>query len=719
MFNRNVIGELSDQATTSLLDCAAWAEGEGTRYSADAPVDDGRTIQHLEQVEADSDLLENLYCGDVLSLKDLLDHFSSSPTTAERITKAFLTAVSQAPDAGLDVLVATGLVDFRYQDEIDGRNCLHKAAMTGRRKFLQAALAGGVEPTSVDAYGRIPLHYASMNGHVQLIEDLVHADRSTVNVPDLDNFTPLIHAIVNGRLRSVQVMINFDAHVNQINETGHIPLNLACQHGSLDIVDLLLQKQPRIVPDAEGLYPQHLVARFGRDTRLLLRLQEDGANLDQADKLYSWTPLFHAASEGRVGCIRTLLACGVDACAKDEKGQSALYYATWEGHLECMSLLSNTVKRLVDDTPLASHQSSSAAAQTSVSSGGSIEQIPDLSLPPPILPTRRYGHSYLENKSTVLVLFGEQGTNAVTFYDESKYPAARLTVTPRCTHTLPRNLLLPIQDENRCISFDIDTIDDFALDFDVFPTFGKKVIAKGSVPSDVFTRPQSSSGHHYLSLLDPRLRAVGQMSFKFQIIKPFQSLPLDITPFATYWKATSQLENRPTSFVTGSSLSGEYIRVAVQSTKDGVPIVWPNWTLVHAGLTVSVPHLTKSEFQALRSCRTSGAPLDNVAHSKSSHTLHETLSKSHLTLDHVLSTLPTDINLELHVMYPTEDQERALHFGPMISVNDFADGILGIVFHHTKKSWNDTTTQSRSIVLSSYNADVCTALNWKQPNCEY
>lgn len=723
VFNRDVISDLSDQASASLLDCAAWAEGEEPRYGNEPSTTQSQITPRLEQTEADSDLLDFLYRGDVPSLRGLLSRFDSSPASAERITRAFLTAISQAPEASLDVLLATDLVDWTCQDEINDRNCLHKIAMSGRRRYVQAALEGGIDPSMVDAYGRIPLHYAAMNGHTELLEDLVHAKRDTVDVQDLDNFTPLIHAIVRGNLECVENILSFSPKVDRLNDSGHIPLNLACQQGSLSVVSLLLQQNPHIIPDAEGLFPQHLVARFGTDSRLLLLLQNNGADLNQPDKLYGWTPLFHAASEGRVACLKTLLDCGVPIDVRDEKGQPALYYAAWEGHLQCMRLLSPPTDRLASQNAPPPSTLPEIASKSIVSSGVSVEQIPDLALPPPIIPTRRYGHNFLENKSTVLVIFGEGDSNAVTFYDESKYPAARLTITPRPPDILPRNLLLPIQEEYRCISFETDTVEGFAIEFDVYPTFGKKVIAKGSVPSDVFQSGKNSSGHHYLSLFDPRLRVVGQMSFKFQVIRPFQSLPIGGTSLNTYWKATSQSESKPSSLVTGSSLSGDYVRISVQSSQDLVPVVYPHWWYTHNELSVPVSHLTCSAFQEVcpsgslntTSWLSSGSFTQEHSLSKLQWTIH----KAHLSLEQVLESLPTTVNLDVHILFPSEQQERNLHVGPTPNINDFADSILSTVFKHTRKSRDAASGQTRSLMFSSYNTDFCTAMNWKQPNCKF
>ena len=703
-----------------MLDCAAWVEGEGTTYTSD--VNDAiQPTPRLEQTEADSDLLDILYRGDLSSLKDILDHLDSSTASQSRISRAFLTVISQAPEAGLDLLLATNLVDWKLQDEINDRNCLHKVAMVGRRKYLRIALDNGIEASTLDAYGRIPLHYAAMNGHTRCIEDLVDAQRDTVDLQDLDHFTPLIHAIVHSRLESLRAILNFSPQIDRIHQTGHVPLNLACQHGSIDMVKLLLSRKPQIVPDAEGLYPQHVVARFGTDSRILLLLQENAADLDQEDELYSWTPLFHAASEGREDCLKTLLSCGVKLDARDEKGQPALYYATWEGHLNCMALLSNSVHEIRSAVQETTSSRAEPMPDQSIPSGPSIDQIPDLSLPPPIMPTRRYGHNFLENKSTVLMHFNDDNTDAVIFYDESKYPAARLTVTPSYSDSLPRNLLLPIQDDNRLVSFETEDLERFAVEFDVYPTFGKRVLAKGSVPPEVFSARRHSSGSHHLSLIDPRLRTVGQLNFKFQVIKHFPALPAGNT-FATYWKATGQLESHSSLFVSGSSLSGEYLRVVIQSTEDAVPVAWPEWALECGGIHVPISRLSLETFEDLRPVGVPQKPSRDVVDALVGNVtvtgLRATLYRSHLSLSKLLECLPAKVKIELHILYPTEEQEHRLHLGSSTNINTFVDSLLHTVFDSAQNLRDSSPPADRSLVFSSYNADLCTAINWKQPHCE-
>ncbi len=725
-FNRDVISELSDQATTSLLELGAWAEGEKIQY-------DPRSSEHvaggqsLGTDESDTDLqfLQALNTGNKTSLEDWINRLRGSADARGRFTRIFLAAIAEAPDATLKVLLETGLVDLGAEDEINERNCLHEAAISGRALVTEAGLEGGVDVSRVDVYGRIPLHYACMHGRVDLIQSLVNSNPATIDLMDHDNFTALIHGIVHHQLPSVRSLLEHKARIDPNSESDHVPLNLACQHGSFAISELLLQQGAHILPDAEGLYPQHQVARSGRSPELLLLLRSYGADLNQLDKLYQWTPLFHAASEGHVRCLQTLLESGASADILDEKDLSAMYYATWEGNLECMTLLaplaggSGLARPSLPSLP---SQSMNPLAPSSAPEPMRVDAdaIPDFSLPPPIIPLRRYGHNFLDTKTFVQLSFEEVGSEAIIFYHDSKYPAARLTISSKISDLIPRNLLLPIQEDTKIISFQIDNLDSFIIDFDVFPTFGSKVIARSVALSTVFSGLNSSSGHTCLPLFDPRLRAIGQISFNFQVIKPFHGIPLEITHFATYWKATSQFDSQPSALITGSSLSGEYVRLFVQLTSDGIPVLYPKWTLRHGGIEYPVGRLTYEQFVAIGSQSVKiNDVLDTLPDLRTDNLVetHQLLAFSFLALRDVLAFLPPEIHIDLQILYPTPAEERTLRLGPTLNLNDFADAILTDVFDHARASREKSADYVRSVVFSSYNPDACTALNWKQPNC--
>lgn len=735
-FNREVLRDLSDRATTARLELEAWAEGENIQFDAARPSERTVTGQHIgtEEDEFDLQILQTAASGNLQTLREWIAKLQSAPDAQDRITRTFLAAINEFSDDVLGLLLESGLVDIHAEDDINERNCLHEAAISGRDFVFKAALLAGVDISRSDVYGRIPLHYACMHGRVEMVRELLAAGPHTVDLMDHDNFTPLIHSIVKDQLECAEQLLYNNARINPASESDHIPLNLACQHGSLPIVRMLFERNARLLPDAEGLYPQHMVARSGQSPELLLLLKQHGADLNQKDKLYQWTPLFHAASEGCVACMRTLLELDVDANAVDEKGLSAMYYAAWEGHLECMVLLwSHRSKSSLPQRPLdvlnglRLQESASAPDQYLAESTVSADMetadgIPDLSLPPPIIPLRRYGHNFLDTKVFVQISFEQTGFGSVLFDQAGRYPAARLTISSKLSDLIPRTIMLPIQDDARTVSFQIDNLDTFAVDFEIFPTFGSKVIAKSVALPSVFKAEKSSSGSCCLPLFDPRLRSVGQIRFNFQVIKPYHGDPLEITHFATYWKATSALDSDHNGLVTGSSLSGDYVQLFVQLTKDRVPVLYPQFVLDHHGIDIPICRLTYDQFRAIGLERgvNYSQILESLRDKNVNHIaeVHQVLAASFLSLRDVLSHLPIGIHVNLSILYPSAVEEQKLDMTSLADINSFADAILTDVFDHARASREKNPDFMRSIVFTSYNANICTALNWKQPNCK-
>lgn len=684
-------------------------------------------LMSQEDVDLDSQLLQAVAAGNLSVVQDWVARMRSLPDGSQRVTKAFFSTADEAPDEALKLLLETNLVDLTSVDEINQRNIIHKAAISGRTLLLQAGLAQGVNVRAPDVYGRIPIHYACIHGHMALVKELLSAGPDTIDFKDHDNFTPLIHSIVHSHLFCIQVLLQHDARIDPMSEAEHIPLNLACQHGSVPVVELLLKRQPQILADAEGLYPQHLVARSSKNPQLLLLLRDYGADLDQPDKLYQWTPLFHAASEGNVDCLKCLLQCNVNIGFEDEKGLSALYYATWEGHLECMRLLaqaqSSPPSATVDQAMPPPPQPNAPMPPPSSTPGPmakDAESIPDFYLPPPIIPVRRYGHNFLESKTFVVIRLGDKDGNAITFYDDSKYPAARITVSSKSSDLIPRNILLPVQEDSKTIAFQIDNLENFSIDFDIYPTFGAKVIARAVIDSPIFINATRSSDMTNLVLLDPRLRAIGRIYFSFLVIRPFQGVPLEVTHFSTYWKATRQNDSHPGALVAGSSLSGDYIRLFVQLTNDGVPVLYPEWEIQLEYQEEGVPVMSRkfNDFVRLGAKVLSGrSALEALKETSSSNIqqIYQICRQSFASLQDILSTLPSDIHVELHVLYSNRTKNADSSFA---DINKFSDAILRVVFDHARTMRASADGFQRSIVFSSFNPDVCSALNWKQPNCE-
>jgi CDK inhibitor PHO81 len=82
--------------------------------------------------------------------------------------------------------------------------------------------------------------------------------------------------------------------------------------------------------------------------------------------------------------------------------------------------------------------------------------------------------------------------------------------------------------------------------------------------------------------------------------------------------------------------------------------------------------------------------------------------------------IPSSLGVDLEIRYPTRSDAKRLRLRPTVDVNSFVDAILTVVYETTKPTDGPPHGRGRHrrIVFSSFNPVVCTALNWKQPNCE-
>ncbi|KAK9467889.1 hypothetical protein V1512DRAFT_260300 [Lipomyces arxii] len=765
VFHRDEIAELSDLVSTSLLELDAWADGEDVSF--DHRMSDVTQIERTNE-ELDVEFLRNIAKESEQAVLEWVAHLVQAPDAHERVTKIFLQAISgDANDATVRALYDTGRVNLSYTDEVNDRTVLHEAAISGRMVVLDIMLAHpqelAIDASATDIYGRTALHYACIHGRETMLRPLLAAG-APIDALDQDNFTALLFAVSQEHCACVEELISCGARIDPASEQDYIPLSTACQKGFYDITEVLLKSKAAIIADAEGLYPQHLIAQAGH-YKLIPLLKAYGADINMVDKLSGWIALFYAASEGHVQTVKELIKAGADLHFTDKKKLSPLYYSAWEGHIECMRLLLAASGGLSNETalPIESESIPKSVPVPAVEDvidmdmdTGDVDLIPDLSLPPPILPLRRYGHNFLDKKTFVEITFDAAMPSepAVKFYSDSNMPAARLTVSSKLLDVIPRSLLLPLADDSRTLSFQIDSIDDFTVDFEIFPTFGSRIIAKTTALSHVF-KAVAATGKCTLPLFDLRLQVIGDLTFKFNVIKPYVGTPLEITNFDVYWKSTSQVDavapaglaapsslgsvldvvgsvppggfcahdlqqTQVHSFVTASSLSGSYARVFVQLTKDHVPVVYPKWTVGVGEVGVPVCDLSYAQFATIGAMDpNTAARRAGVSSAKDPSEAFEMLYLSYLSLADALSLLPVEIDLDMCIMYPTEAEQQDLNVvAATADLNVYIDSVLGVVFDYARRVRHEKRgdERTRSVVFSSEHPNVCTVLNWKQPN---
>lgn len=532
-----LISELSDTVAACLLDLTDLSSG--LKFEG-AAANDILTQQIIRDITPPSGPLRDLeknfrhaiINSDAAAIKDCV-HFSESLGQQNggkaNVTRILWNAIIEAPPDLADLIFSTLSTpfDFQFIDDINGRSCLHDAAIAGVPRLVDLCIQNGVQIDRSDVYGRVPLHYACMNGFPRICEQLLLAG-SPPDALDRDNYSPLVYATLKGNVDCVRVLLEQGKVPVQSTSSPSdlIPLSLASQCGHVDVVVLLLKHGATSVPNTNGEYPIHLAAREGHAQICRLLLNMDG--WDIPDKYHEWTPLFHAARYGRADCVRVLLEAGSAPDVKDELGQTAAHYAAWYGHHDCLALILAATQTNSPSQSRSIPKHDSPALEVVLPGDSEIDLIPTLSLPPPAMPHRVYGHNFLDRNHLVQITIGPSSKNPTrqgvrlhhrlispVFKDEYLVSSTPLklvmtTTSPQVT-SAPYSISLPQSGRKDVFTFQIPALDCLSLEFSIYPNFGTKTIGRAIALPSMFEDCTSGTHEFTLPILDTRLHVIGEV----------------------------------------------------------------------------------------------------------------------------------------------------------------------------------------------------------------
>lgn len=661
-----------------------------------------------------------------------------------------------------------------------------------------------------DLNGRTCLHYAAQNNCLELLTLLLpHFPKPHLDDLDNESMSALLLAIKHSNFDIIKSLVQHGSNrypVTNESKLQYLPVNYACKFGDYQTVEYLLRyadTSPELInqQDVEGLFPLHVIARSG-NFPLIKLLSEFGAKVNQLDGLNKWPPLFYAASEGHLKTTEELIKFGAKLDSVDEDGYNVLYYCVTEGHIGVLNHILSYKKDIaseekrspidvnmdsIPENSLPGKQNHDTVTildeeEDSEDSGDivkNVELIPHLELPPPILPLRRYGHNFLEQKVLIELVFSNEKGSINLFNSATGLQPGRITITSNISDIVPRNILLPTnggdKETTSCIfQTELDSLNEFRIDFEIFPKFGTRLIAKTTALN--LKQLETSSlefNSIVLPLFDLRLRNIGELKFNYQVIFPFSGTLLETTKYDTYWKSsTSFVKNKPatklngqglspnnflsppnisntntdskngngsvenqgmlttapgaksnSSFVTATSLSGDYLRIKVCLLNDGSPFVCPHWSIAVAeNVELLLPNMTPHQLTKISS---SLFDYEKIINDLSQMTVKDIalikklLRIIYLPLDTFLNVLSIDIRCSLELVFPSLYELDKIPFAGNIqqNLNTFIDLTLISVFDHIRAvKVNSRNETGRSLIFLSSNSIVCKILNWKQPN---
>jgi uncharacterized protein len=116
-----------------------------------------------------------------------------------------------------------------------------RAAAKNDAEAVRQLVGGDGNPDQTDEQSRTALHYAAINGNLEIIAILIKAN-AKLNVEDPLGDTPLHLAVDHNQTEAAQLLLDVGAQVDPQNKDGLTPLMIAASHGNLELVRALLAK---------------------------------------------------------------------------------------------------------------------------------------------------------------------------------------------------------------------------------------------------------------------------------------------------------------------------------------------------------------------------------------------------------------------------------------------------------------------------------------------
>ena len=529
---------------------------------------------------------------------------------------------------------------------------------------------------ATDTYGRMPLHYAAQYGFVVICQIIIsHMQawglfeiRDGVDAPfwqDTDGLAPLQLSVIGGHYLTARVLLESEdwrgindrkaAVRKHMSRSGEI-LALATKSNFVAIVQLLAEAGVDLdYQDDQGETALHLAARFGHVecARVLLEGSDtQQANIELAENVFGWTPLFIASVEGHLSIVELLVDAKADLDRVDTSGWTAQEHTALRGHIDIAEKLATsaltTEKWDSKNTPavpsslagFAGDNIEKKVKRTANGNGNTPVTITE--------PVKTFGHRYLTKESMVLVSLGSmdmrKSVQAVCLdriplksaHTTQLDTALSIVVSATGANGESSIIDLPVQDNisTEPIAFTATDATKVKLLFDIVHTYagnsnqvvGRGVALLSSIKPSIGCQRITLQGDVAVPIVAAStLEVIGSVNFNFLVIKPFSHRNMTITENQTYWKSMSSTmvighrglgknvaarrslqlgENTIQSFIAAANLGASYVEFDVQLTKDHVPVIYHDFLVSETGIDAPVHTLTLEQFLHVNDSRT-------------------------------------------------------------------------------------------------------------------
>ena len=128
---------------------------------------------------------------------------------------------------------------------------LLKASETGDLDGVLQACQSGADVSIVDGRGMMPIHWAALRGHSQVVIALLD-NGANVEGKNTAGWTPIMHASLEGHPEIVKILLERGADVNARTIVSGTALMFASGKGHLEVVEVLLNAGADPLTQIEG-----------------------------------------------------------------------------------------------------------------------------------------------------------------------------------------------------------------------------------------------------------------------------------------------------------------------------------------------------------------------------------------------------------------------------------------------------------------------------------
>lgn len=221
----------------------------------------------------------------------------------------------------------------------NGHQPLYWASVRGHMNMVQKLVDEGGDVNGFandedgDIIGLTPLHGAASGGSVEIAEYLLDKG-ATVDILNDASGTALYVAAEEEHVPMVQLLLDRGANSNAIGGGEMVPLNVAALCGNLEIVKLLVKNGAELDPEIEYTWGSALgVAAYYGSTEVVKFLLESGCRFD-VDDSDGDRPLSLAAREGYPEIVKIILGYDKDP----ESHQKGFMIAVESNEVDCVKV---------------------------------------------------------------------------------------------------------------------------------------------------------------------------------------------------------------------------------------------------------------------------------------------------------------------------------------------------------------------------------------------